>query len=110
MLLVNSNSIVKLYAYGTNSHTICVRSYHMHIRVRYVPCVYGMKYVYGTQHCSRLTTYFRRPGIKLNIHFYMITMLHSLYHGICVSLSHKPHIHMTIGTVGSELTRLPLKP
>ena len=49
MLLVNSNSIVKLYAYGTNGHTICVRSYHMRIRVRYVPYAYGMKYAYGTQ-------------------------------------------------------------
>ena len=28
MLLVNSNSIVQLYAYGTNSYTICVRLYH----------------------------------------------------------------------------------
>ena len=49
MLLVNSNSIVKLYAYGTNSHTIRVRSYHMRIRVWYVPYAYGMKYAYGTQ-------------------------------------------------------------
>ena len=40
MLLVNSNSIVQPYAYGTNSHTICVR---------YVPYAYGMKYAYGTQ-------------------------------------------------------------
>ena len=50
MLLVNSNSIVQPYAYGTNSHTIRVRSYHMHIRVQYVPYTYGMKYAYGTQH------------------------------------------------------------
>ena len=51
MLLVNSNSIVQLYAYGTNSHTIRVRLYHMRIRVRYVPYAYGMKYAYGTQQC-----------------------------------------------------------
>ena len=50
MLLVNSNSIVQLYAYGTNSHTIRVRLYHMRIRVRYVPYAYGMEYAYGTQH------------------------------------------------------------
>ena len=43
MLLVNSNSIVKLYAYGKNTHTICVRLYHMRIREWYVP------YTYGTQ-------------------------------------------------------------
>ena len=49
MLLVNSNSIVQLYPYGTNSHTIRVRLYHMRIRVRYVPYAYGMKYAYGTQ-------------------------------------------------------------
>ena len=42
MLLVNSNSIVQLYAYGTNSHTIrvrlsiCVYAYGMyHTRIRY---------------------------------------------------------------------------
>ena len=39
MLLVNGNSVVQLYAYGTNSHTIRVRLYHMRmvctIRVRY---------------------------------------------------------------------------
>ena len=50
MLFVNSNSIVQLYAYGTNNHTIRVRLYHMRIRVRYVPYAYGMKYAYGTQH------------------------------------------------------------
>ena len=49
MLLVNSNSIVKLYAYSTNGHTICVRSYYMRIHVRYVPYAYSMKYAYGTQ-------------------------------------------------------------
>ena len=49
MLLVNSNSIVKIYAYGTNSHNICVRSYHMRIRIRYVPYAYGIKYAYGTK-------------------------------------------------------------
>ena len=61
MLLVNSNSIVKLYAYGTNSHTIRVRSYHMRIRVWYVPYAYGMKYAYGTQHSQ--TLYSRMVGI-----------------------------------------------
>ena len=52
-LLVNSNSIVHLYAYGTNGHTIRVRLYHMHIRTRTVcpvPYAYGMKYACGTQH------------------------------------------------------------
>ena len=50
MLLANSNSIIQLYPYGTNSHTIHVRLYHMRIRVWYVPYAYGMKYAYGTQH------------------------------------------------------------
>ena len=57
MFLVNSNSIVQLYAYGTNSHTIRVRLYHMRIRVRYVPYAYGMKYAYGTQHSQQMPNY-----------------------------------------------------
>ena len=60
MLLVNSNSIVQLYAYGTNSHTIRVWLYHMRIRVRYVPYAYGMKYAYGTQQLRGYLLYIMR--------------------------------------------------
>ena len=65
MLLVNSNSIVQLYAYGTNSHTIHVWLYHMRIRVRYVPYAYGMKYAYGTQQLASyiaIDTYTESPA------------------------------------------------
>ena len=44
------------YAYGTNSHTIRVRSYRTRIRVWYVPYAYGIKYSYGLQHGQLLYT------------------------------------------------------
>ena len=34
---------------GTNSHTIHVRLYRMHICVQYIPYAYAIKYTYGTQ-------------------------------------------------------------
>ena len=80
MLLVNSNSIVQLYAYGTNSHTIRVRLYHMRIRVRYVPYAYGMKYAYGTQQTQSGLNSCKQYVKRLTIYIHLKCLLTTLFY------------------------------